>query len=159
MATKTKLLLCEDDENLGLLLGEYLRARGYDAHVYTDGESAYKGFSKEYYELCILNVVMPGKDGITLAREIRSIRPEIPIIFLTARNKYDDILDAFQSGADDYLTKPFSLESLILRIEVILRRIRASQVKEERIYQFDDMIFDRERQILSKCFEICFQCF
>lgn len=147
---RTRLLVCEDDVNLGLLLGEYFRARGYDAHVYTDGESACKGFSKEHYELCILDVVMPGKDGITLAWEIRSIRPDIPIIFLTAGNKHDDILEAFKAGADDYMSKPFSLDELVSRIEAVLRRsVKDGVVKEQHLYRFHNMEFDSKRQVLT----------
>lgn len=144
-----KVLLCEDDVNLGLLLGEYLRARGYDVHLYTDGESAYKGFSEERYELCILDVIVPKKDGITLAREIRSVRSDIPIIFLTARNKHDDITEAFRAGADDYMTKPFSLEELSLRIEAIFRRVKNRNIKEQKIYCFYNMVFDSKKQILT----------
>lgn len=145
-----KVLLCEDDENLGLLLGEYLRARGYDVHLYTDGESAYKGFSEERYELCILDVIVPKKDGTTLAREIRSVRPDIPIIFLTARNKHDDITEAFRAGADDYMTKPFSMEELSLLIEAVLRRsVKGGAVKEQHLYCFHNMEFDCKKQVLT----------
>ena len=92
MEEKLKLFLCEDDENLGMLLREYLQAKGYDTDLYTDGEAGYKGFVKEKYDLCILDVMMPKKDGITLVKEIRVINTDIPIIFLTAKNMKDDIL-------------------------------------------------------------------
>jgi DNA-binding response OmpR family regulator len=149
MEEKLKLFLCEDDENLGMLLREYLQAKGYDTDLYTDGEVGYKGFVKEKYDLCILDVMMPKKDGITLVKEIRAINTEIPIIFLTAKNMKDDILEGFKAGADDYITKPFSMEELVLRIEAIFRRVKGKRSKEQQIYQFGNMNFDTQKQILT----------
>lgn len=149
MEEKLKLFLCEDDENLGMLLREYLQAKGYDTDLYTDGEVGYKGFVKEKYDLCILDVMMPKKDGITLVKEIRAINTEIPIIFLTAKNMKDDILEGFKAGADDYITKPFSMEELVLRIEAIFRRVKGKRAKEQQVYQFGDMSFDTQKQILT----------
>ena len=122
MEQKTKLLLAEDDENLGLLLKEYLVAKGYDANLYPDGEAAYKGFMREHYDICILDIMMPKKDGFTLAKDIRIVNPDIPVIFLTAKNMKDDVLEGFKLGADDYITKPFSMEELIVRINALLKR-------------------------------------
>lgn len=144
-----KLFLCEDDENLGMLLREYLQAKGYDTDLYIDGEVGYKGFVKEKYDLCILDVMMPKKDGITLVKEIRAINTEIPIIFLTAKNMKDDILEGFKAGADDYITKPFSMEELVLRIEAIFRRVKGKRSKEQQVYQFGNMNFDTQKQILT----------
>ncbi|MFV0539495.1 MAG: response regulator transcription factor [Dysgonomonas sp.] len=149
MEEKLKLFLCEDDENLGMLLREYLQAKGYDTDLYTDGEAGYKGFVKEKYDLCILDVMMPKKDGITLVKEIRVINTDIPIIFLTAKNMKDDILEGFKAGADDYITKPFSMEELVLRIEAIFRRVKGKRSKEQQIYQFSNMTFDTQKQILT----------
>lgn len=149
MEEKLKLFLCEDDENLGMLLREYLQAKGYDTDLFTDGEAGYKGFVKEKYDLCILDVMMPKKDGITLVKEIRAINTEIPIIFLTAKNMKDDILEGFKAGADDYITKPFSMEELVLRIEAIFRRVKGKRTKEQQIYQFGSMTFDTQKQILT----------
>ncbi|GAB6007658.1 DNA-binding response regulator [Bacteroidia bacterium] len=149
MEEKLKLFLCEDDENLGMLLREYLQAKGYDTDLYTDGEVGYKGFVKEKYDLCILDVMMPKKDGITLVKEIRVINTDIPIIFLTAKNMKDDILEGFKAGADDYITKPFSMEELVLRIEAIFRRVKGKRSKEQQIYQFSNMTFDTQKQILT----------
>lgn len=149
MEEKLKLFLCEDDENLGMLLREYLQAKGYDTDLYTDGEAGYKGFVKEKYDLCILDVMMPKKDGITLVKEIRAINTDIPIIFLTAKNMKDDILEGFKAGADDYITKPFSMEELVLRIEAIFRRVKGKRTKEQQIYQFGNMSFDTQKQILT----------
>ncbi len=149
MEERLKLFLCEDDENLGMLLREYLQAKGYDTDLYTDGEVGYKGFVKEKYDLCILDVMMPKKDGITLVKEIRAINTEVPIIFLTAKNMKDDILEGFKAGADDYITKPFSMEELVLRIEAIFRRVKGKRVKEQQIYKFGSMEFDTQKQILA----------
>nr|HPR60666.1 response regulator [Prolixibacteraceae bacterium] len=106
MDTKVKILLAEDDENLGLLLKEYLIAKGYDTDLYPDGETAYHGFMRNHYNLCLLDVMMPKKDGFSLARDIRLVNNDIPIIFLTAKNLKEDVIEGFKLGADDYMTKP-----------------------------------------------------
>ena len=121
MDEKLRILLCEDDENLGMLLREYLQAKGYSAELCPDGEAGYKAFLKNKYDMCVLDVMMPKKDGFVLAQEIRQANAEIPIIFLTAKTLKDDILEGFKIGADDYITKPFSMEELTFRIEAILR--------------------------------------
>lgn len=149
MEERLKLFLCEDDENLGMLLREYLQAKGFDTDLYPDGEAGYKGFIKEKYDLCVLDVMMPKKDGITLVKEIRAINSDIPIIFLTAKNMKDDILEGFKAGADDYITKPFSMEELVLRIEAIFRRVKGKKVKDQQVYQFGKMSFDTQKQILT----------
>ncbi|WP_053181676.1 response regulator transcription factor RprY [Sunxiuqinia dokdonensis] len=148
METKAKLLLAEDDENLGLLLKEYLIAKGYDTDLYGDGEVAYNGFKKNQYSLCILDIMMPKKDGMTLAKDIRLINAEVPIIFLTAKNLKEDVLEGFKMGADDYMTKPFSMEELIFRIEAILRRTSDSKGAEQSTYQLGKYIFDHRKQTL-----------
>lgn len=148
MDDKLRLFLCEDDENLGMLLQESLKAKGFDTDLYSDGEAGYRGFIKERYDLCVLDVMMPKKDGITLVKEIRAINSEIPIIFLTAKNMKEDILEGFKAGADDYLTKPFSIEELVLRIEAIIRRVRGKKVKEQQVYEFENMVFDTQKQLL-----------
>ena len=150
MEQKTKLLLAEDDENLGLLLKEYLIAKGYDASLFPDGEAAYKGFVKEHYDICVLDIMMPKKDGFTLAKDIRIINSDIPIIFLTAKNLKEDVLEGFKMGADDYITKPFSMEELILRIEAILRRTsQESQSNAQQVFTLGRFTFDTRKQILS----------
>jgi len=149
MEEKLKLFLCEDDENLGTLLREYLQAKGFDTDLYPDGEAGYKGFLKEKYDLCVVDVMMPKKDGISLVRDIRSVNSEIPVIFLTAKNMKDDILDGFKAGADDYITKPFSMEELVLRIEAIFRRVKGKKAKDQQTYHFGNMTFDTQKQILS----------
>ncbi len=119
---KVTILLAEDDPNLGQLLKNYLGAKEYETTLVIDGVKAMKVFRKEKFNICLLDVMMPELDGFTLAREIRAIDPHIPIIFLTAKNLKEDVIEGFKSGADDYLTKPFSMEELIYRIEAILRR-------------------------------------
>jgi len=151
MEQKTKLLLAEDDENLGLLLKEYLVAKGYDADLYPDGEAAYKGFMKEHYDICILDIMMPKKDGFTLAKDIRIVNADIPVIFLTAKNLKEDVLEGFHLGADDYITKPFSMEELILRIEAILRRTaQESQSNSQQVFTLGKYTFDTRKQTLSE---------
>jgi two-component system OmpR family response regulator len=151
MEKKVKLLLAEDDENLGMLLKEYLIAKGYETDLYPDGEAAYKGFTKNSsYNLCILDIMMPKKDGITLAKDIRLLNMDIPIIFLTAKNMKEDVLEGFKIGADDYITKPFSMEELIFRIEAIMRRIsQDTNSLEDAIYKLGIYTFDSRKQILS----------
>ena len=150
MEQKTKLLLAEDDENLGLLLREYLVAKGYDAHLYPDGEAAYKGFLKDHFDICILDIMMPKKDGFTLARDIRMVNPDIPVIFLTAKNLKEDVLEGFKLGADDYITKPFSMEELILRIEAILRRTtQEGQSGMQPVFTLGKYTFDTRKQTLT----------
>ncbi|WP_297091963.1 response regulator transcription factor [uncultured Draconibacterium sp.] len=151
MEQKTKLLLAEDDENLGLLLKEYLVAKGFDAELYPDGEAAYKGFMKEHFDICVLDVMMPKKDGFTLAKDIRIINADIPIIFLTAKNMKDDVLEGFKLGADDYITKPFSMEELIMRIEAILRRTsQEGQTSAQQVFTLGKYTFDTRKQTLSE---------
>ena len=149
-AEKTKILLAEDDENLGSLLREYLQAKSYEAHWLSDGEKAYKSFEKNRYDICILDIMMPIKDGITLAREIRMIDPEMPIIFLTAKSMKEDVLEGFSVGADDYMTKPFSMEELIYRIEAILRRTQGvGQQNKQTEFEIGQFHFDANKQLLT----------
>ena len=101
MDDKLKILLCEDDENLGMLLREYLQAKGFFAELCPDGDAGYKAFTREKFDICVLDVMMPKKDGFTLAQEIRQSNADIPIIFLTAKTLKEDILEGFKIGADD----------------------------------------------------------
>jgi two-component system OmpR family response regulator len=148
---KTRLLLAEDDENLGMLLREYLIAKGYECVLYANGEKAFKGFIQEHFDICILDVMMPIKDGFTLAREIRQINSDIPIMFLTAKSLKEDVLEGFSIGADDYITKPFSMEELLYRIEAILRRSKPSHTAGQKdIFSLGTYTFDANKQILQK---------
>jgi len=145
-----RILLCEDDENLGMLLREYLQAKGYDTELFPDGEAGYKAFTTNKYDLCVLDVMMPKKDGFSLARDIRQINEDIPIIFLTAKTLKEDILEGFRIGADDYLTKPFSMEELTFRIEAILRRVKGKKTRNRTHYKIGSFTFDTQKQILSR---------
>ncbi|MCK5169625.1 MAG: response regulator transcription factor [Bacteroidales bacterium] len=145
-----KVLLAEDDENLGALLREYLIAKGYKTSLFANGELALEGFKKDKYDLCILDVMMPKMDGFTLAREIKKINSTIPFIFLTAKSLKDDVIEGFTIGADDYMTKPFSMEELIFRIKAILRRTSNNNVSEtNEKFTIGDFEFDSQKQILK----------
>lgn len=148
MEEKTKILLCEDDENLGMLLREFLQAKGFNADLYPDGEKGYKAFLKGKYDICVLDVMMPRKDGFTLAQEIRNVNSEVPIVFLTAKNLKDDILEGFKLGADDYITKPFSMEELVVRIDAILRRVKGKKDREVTLFKIGKFTFDTQKQVL-----------
>ena len=149
MENKLHILLCEDEESRGMLVREYLQAKGYDAELYLDGEAGYKAFVKGEYDMCLLDVMMPKMDGFTLARELRMINAEVPIMFLTAKNLKDDILEGFKLGADDYLTKPFSMDELVYRMEAILRRVKARNKQMAVRYQLGRFVFDTQRQLLT----------
>ena len=149
MEEKLNILLCEDDENLGMLLREYLQAKGYNAELCPDGEAGYKAFIKNKYDICVFDVMMPKKDGFTLAKEVRAVNSDVPIMFLTAKNLKDDIFEGFKIGADDYITKPFSMEELTLRMEAILRRVHGKKNREVTVYQIGQFNFDAKKQILS----------
>lgn len=151
MTSKTKILLAEDDPNLGSLLQEYLKAKDFETVLCTDGDKAFKTFSKEQFDFVILDVMMPIKDGFTVAKEIRTINKKIPIIFLTAKTMKEDTLKGFNLGADDYITKPFSMEELLVRINAILRRTERLQAEEgdERLFELGQFNFDYDRQILK----------
>ncbi len=148
MEEKIKILLCEDDENLGMLLREFLQAKGFNADLFPDGEKGYKAFLKGKYDLCVLDVMMPKKDGFTLAQEIRNVNGEVPIIFLTAKNLKDDVLEGFKIGADDYITKPFSMEELVVRIDAILRRVKGKKEREVTLFRIGKFTFDTQKQVL-----------
>ena len=149
MDDNIKIMLCEDDENLGMLLREYLQAKGFSAELYPDGEAGYRAFMKQKYDICILDVMMPKKDGFTLAQEIRQANADVPLIFLTAKQLKEDILEGFKIGADDYITKPFSMEELVFRVEAILRRVRGKKNKESSVYRVGNFTFDTQKQLLT----------
>ena len=149
MEEKIKMLLCEDDENLGMLLREYLEAKGYTTTLCPDGEAGFREFSKNKFDIAVLDVMMPKKDGFTLAQEIRQSNADLPIIFLTAKTLKEDILEGFKLGADDYIPKPFSMEELVFRVEAILRRVRGKKNKESTLYHIGRFTFDTQKQLLT----------
>lgn len=146
---KMSILLCEDDENLGMLLREYLQAKGYETLLCPDGEAGYRAFTSTHFDICVLDVMMPKKDGFELARDIRLQSQDVPIIFLTAKTMKEDIVEGFGIGADDYITKPFSMEELTLRIEAVLRRVKGNRNEDKDIYEIGRFIFDTKKQILT----------
>lgn len=147
MEKEHKILLTEDDENLGMLLREYLEAKGYETDLMPNGEEGYNAFMNKKYDICIFDVMMPKKDGFTLAKEIRMVNGDVPIIFLTAKSMKDDIFQGFKAGGDDYLTKPFSMEELLFRIEAILRRTKGGTVAQD-VYMLGRYKFDTQKQQL-----------
>ena len=122
MEERLRILLCEDDENLGMLLREYLQAKGYNADLFADGDSGYKAFLKGKYDLCVLDVMMPKMNGFDVCKNIRQAKINVPILMLTAKGTIGDKTSGFDSGADDYLVKPFDIQEVLLRIRVLLRR-------------------------------------
>jgi DNA-binding response OmpR family regulator len=123
MNNRIKILLVEDDFNLGFVIQDQLKSEGYDVSLCTDGVEGLKKFNEDSFQMCILDVMMPKKDGFTLARDIRKMNVEIPILFLTAKNQTEDKIEGFKAGGDDYLTKPFSTEEFLLRVKAILKRV------------------------------------
>lgn len=119
---KNKILLCEDDTNLGMVLKNYLELNEYDVTLERDGRLGLAAFQREKFDICLLDVMMPNMDGFTLAEEIRDVDPDIPLFFLSAKTMKDDIIQGYKLGADDYITKPFDSEVLLLKIKAILKR-------------------------------------
>ncbi|HMO61266.1 MAG TPA: response regulator transcription factor [Ferruginibacter sp.] len=119
---KPKILLCEDDTNLGMVLKNYLELNDYDVILERDGRLGLAAFQREKFDICLLDVMMPNMDGFTLAEEIRDINPDVPLFFLSAKTMKDDIIQGYKLGADDYITKPFDSEVLLLKIKAILKR-------------------------------------
>ncbi len=149
---KIKLLLVEDDRNLGNLLKDYLVAKGYETTLEVDGDKGFKSFLANKYDMCVLDIMMPIKDGFTLAKEIRNTDKQIPIIFLTARSLKEDKLEGFRSGADDYITKPFTMEELLARIQAVLRRTKAgvpAANSEKRNFSIGRYQFDYDHNLLK----------
>lgn len=132
-----KILLVEDDQNFGDVLRSYLEMHDFNVTLATDGEEGHSKFNDGEYDLCIFDVMMPKKDGFSLAREIREQNTDVPIIFLTAKNLKEDVLEGFKIGADDYISKPFNSEELLLRIQAILKRSQKSVSKSDEQKEFD----------------------
>ncbi len=145
------ILLVEDDSNLGSLLSEYLEIKGYDVTHCPDGEVGKQTFGSKNYDLCILDVMLPKVDGFSLAKYIRERNVDVPIIFLTAKSMKEDRLEGFSLGADDYVTKPFSVEELLMRVKAVLKRTQNAQqqAREQAKYQVGGYVFDAEQRILT----------
>ncbi len=152
MASK-KILLVEDDPNFGTVLKDYLTLSDYNVTHAKDGLDGLIAFKNDDFDICILDVMMPKKDGFTLAKEIRAINPEIPIMFLTAKTMKEDVLKGYQAGADDYLNKPFDSEVLLYKIKAILQRKENESADEDNQFEFEvgDFHFDSKlRQLVYK---------
>ena len=128
---KDKILLAEDDQSLGFVLRDLLQVEGYKVEWAKDGNAALKAFVNGAFDLCILDVMMPRKDGFTLAEDIRKSDKKTPIIFLTAKNMKEDVIKGFKSGGDDFITKPFNTEEFKLRVQAMLKRTKTEEVFEE----------------------------
>lgn len=140
---KIKILLVEDDTSLGFIISDQLKSDGYQVTLCTDGAEGFKKFNEEKFHLCIFDVMMPKKDGFSLAKDVRKINTDIPILFLTAKSMTEDKVEGFKSGGDDYLTKPFSVEELQVRISALLKRVNiVVETDEEAVIQLGDYSFD-----------------
>ena len=147
---KISILLAEDDINLGFVIADQLRSEGYQVSLATDGVEALKRFNEQAYRLCVFDVMMPKKDGFTLAKDIRKINSDIPILFLTAKSMTEDKIEGFNAGGDDYLTKPFSVEELNLRIKSLLKRVNIrTEIPEEKVFNVANFVFDTENLTLT----------
>tara|TARA_R110002072_G_scaffold1380_11_gene11700 strand:- start:8546 stop:9226 length:681 start_codon:yes stop_codon:yes gene_type:complete len=142
-----KVVLAEDEPNLGMIVKESLETRGFEVFLAENGEEAYKLYEKEAPEVLVLDVMMPKKDGFTLAKEIRSENKHIPIIFLTAKSQTKDVLEGFEHGGNDYLKKPFSMEELIVRIHSLLDRVNIKKDYEK--ISIGEYTFNYKKQYLS----------
>jgi DNA-binding response OmpR family regulator len=148
-----RILLVEDDPNLGMLLEDYLSLKGkFDVTLCVDGDQGLKAFSTGEFDICILDVMMPKKDGFTLGKDIRKINPTIPIIFATAKTMIEDKTEAYSLGGDDYITKPFRIEELLLRIYALLKRVsNQTEESEQKHTKFDigTYHFDYQTQVIT----------
>ena len=153
--SKKKVLVVEDDPNLGKLLTSFLTAKGFETMLADNGLKGFEVFNANTFDFLILDVMMPVKDGFTLAEEIREVDKSVPIMFLTAKSLSEDKLEGFKIGADDYMTKPFAMEELLARMNAILRRTAAEDDDSERgIYEFKEFTYDFNRQQLDISGEI-----
>lgn len=148
---KATILLVEDDQNLGFVIQDALKRKGYTVHLCRDGKEGLKYFNEHVYDLCVLDVMLPQKDGFSLAEDIRLVNAQVPIVFLTAKSQTEDRIAGFKAGGDDYLTKPFSHEELVLRIEAILRRTKgtASDPRSREVFTIGSYSFDHRNLLLK----------
>ena len=151
MSNSNKILLVEDDQNFGDVLKSYLEMHEFDVMLATDGVQGLESYKRDQFDLCIFDVMMPKKDGFTLAKEIRETDAEMPIIFLTAKNLKEDVLEGFKIGADDYISKPFNSEELLLRIQAILKRSKkqADPMEDVREFTIGNYHFNYPLRILT----------
>ncbi len=150
MDTKPKILYVEDDASLSFLTKDNLELGGYEVIHVADGKSGLESFKENEVDLCLLDVMLPEMDGFELARQIRNIDPEIPIIFLTAKALKENKLEGLRLGADDYITKPFSIEELILKIKVFLKRKHITNVTDKDVIKIGTYAYDHKNLSLVK---------
>lgn len=143
-----RILLAEDDMNLGKVLTTVLTGKGFDVKHANNGEAAYELFCTNEFDLCLIDVMMPIKDGFTLAQEIRKMDKRIPIIFLTAKTMQEDMIKGLSIGGDDYITKPFTMEILLARMQALLRRTEAQEDEGDHLVNIGNIQFDRKRHVL-----------
>lgn len=145
-----KILLVEDDLSFGSVLKDYLTIKDYDVTLAVNGEDGLQKFNENEFDLCILDVMMPKKDGFTLAKEIKEMNPSVPIVFLTARDMREDVLNGYKIGADDYITKPFDSELLLYKIKAIIQRKSVNKEEsEEETFQISNYFFDSKIRTLT----------
>lgn len=149
MATKKKILLVEDDINLGSILQDALEEKNYEVVLKRNGEEGFQEFKANKYDLCLLDVMMPKKDGFTLAKDIRRMNATIPLIFLTAKAMKEDTIEGLKLGADDYVTKPFSVDELCLRMENIFKRLPKTEASSQNQFVIGKFDFDNTLRILK----------
>ncbi len=152
--SKASILLVEDDTNLGFVIQDSLKMNGYHVHLESNGKDGLKAFNDKPYDLCVFDVMMPEKDGFSLAEDIRLINQDVPIFFLTAKSMTEDRIQGFKSGGDDYLTKPFSTEEFLLRVEALLKRIGKSNTGQLNQFTLGSLTFDYSNfKLLGKDYE------
>jgi len=149
MNMNKRILIVEDDPNLGQILKEYLDLKGYNTTLCRDGQEGHEEFLNNTFQLCLLDVMMPKMDGYSLAQAIRKTNLNTPFIFLTAKSLREDAIKGLSLGADDYITKPFSMEELLLRIKAILRRTEGATVQKQQKYSIGQFTFEPDKQVLS----------
>ena len=147
---KQKILLVEDDENLGYVIQDLLSMNGYKVHLARDGKEGLLFFNKSKYDLCLIDVMMPKKDGFELAEDIQKVNNCVPLVFLTARNQKEDKIKGLKLGADDYITKPFDSDEFLLRVKAILRRSSTKKNNSDKEYKIGEYTFTPSTLILSK---------
>lgn len=152
---KARVLYLEDDETLGFLTSDYLRMHGYEVSLISDGQRALQLFKDEKFDICILDIVVPSLDGVSLAGEIRKVNSDVPIIFLSARALPEDRILALKTGGDDYLVKPFQVEELILKVDIFLRRSRNAQMSSVEKYRTSNSEFVPSEYSLCVAAEEC----
>lgn len=146
---KPKILLVEDDTSLGFIISDQLKGDGYDVTLCSDGLEGFKRFNDEKFHMCIFDVMMPKKDGFTLAKDVRKVNTEIPILFLTAKSMTEDKVEGFNVGGDDYLTKPFSSEELSVRVKALLKRVDVGVQKTDGKEEIGKYIYDTSNYLLT----------